>query len=128
MLFTKKRNFVKLIDFGFANFCRHKHIDLHETKGTPYYISPEVLKGNYDERCDLWSMGVVAFYLLSGKFPFMAPTNEKLKALILTCDYEFDEEWQGVSLAAKKFIRGLIEPNLAKRLTCEQALQHPWIQ
>ena len=73
-------------------------------------------------------MGVVAFYLLSGKFPFMAPTNEKLKALILTCDYEFDEEWQGVSLAAKKFIRGLIEPNLAKRLTCEQALQHPWIQ
>ena len=86
-------------------------------------MSPEVLKGNYDKRCDLWSLGVVVYYLLCGKFPFMASTNEELERLILSCDYEFGEkEWNGVSLQAKKFIKSLIEPNVTKRLTCEEAL------
>ena len=78
MLFANKnRKFVKLIDFGFSKFCSMKaNASLHETKGTPYYISPEVLRGNYDERTDLWSIGVVTYYLLSGKFPFLAPDEE----------------------------------------------------
>ena len=78
MLFAiKNRKFVKLIDFGFSKFCTMKaNASLHETKGTPYYISPEVLRGNYDERTDLWSIGVVTYYLLSGKLPFLAPDEE----------------------------------------------------
>ena len=94
MLFaTKNKKFVKLIDFGFSKFCERKvKGSLNETKGTPYYISPEVLQGTYDERTDLWSMGVVTYYLLSGKFPFLAQSEEKLTELILTCDYDFDGE------------------------------------
>ena len=50
-------------------------------------------------------MGVVTYYLLSGKFPFLAQSEEELVELILTCDYDFDGElWQGVSRDAKKFI------------------------
>ena len=116
---NRNRNFVKLIDFGFSKFCTRKTKgSLHETKGTPYYISPEVLQGNYDERTDLWSIGVVTYHLLSGKFPFMAADEDQLAEKILSCDYGFDGEvWTGVSREAKKFIEQLIEPNIERRLT-----------
>ena len=132
----KNRSFVKLIDFGFAKFCRQSsvtssdhHLSMTETKGTPCYMSPEVLKGKYDKRCDLWSIGVITFYLLAGKLPFRANTEEQLNTLIKSTDYDFEErDWAGLSLQSKQFIRGLIEPNVQTRMTCDQALAHPWIQ
>ena len=94
-MFVKDKKFVKLIDFGFANFYQNSNEGdqdyLHETKGTPYFISPEVYRGTYDKRCDLWSMGVVTFFLLSGTYPFLAPNPEELKVKVLSCDYEFDD-------------------------------------
>lgn len=79
-------------------------------------MSPEVLEGSYDKRCDLWSMGVVAYRLLTGEFPFTAATEEELEEKILSCDYVSPE---GVSRSAKAFIEGLIEPNVERRMTCE---------
>lgn len=70
MLFDKHKNNVKLIDFGFANFCKTEEGEesrMDEFKGTPYYIAPEVIDGDYDKRADLWSLGVVTYVLLSGK-------------------------------------------------------------
>ena len=78
MLFSHNKKFVKLIDFGFANFCQKK-TGLTEVMGTPLYMSPEVLRGKYDKSCDLWSMGVVTYYLLIGKFPFVAPSEDQLE-------------------------------------------------
>ena len=99
IMFVKDKKFVKLIDFGFANFYQNVSStneddggSLHETKGTPYFISPEVFRGTYDKRCDLWSMGVVTFFLLSGTYPFLAPNPEELQVKILSCDYDFDEQ------------------------------------
>lgn len=110
ILLGKNKKFVKLIDFGFANICLSdvKRLSLTsqashgqiftETKGTPYYMSPEVYRGNYDKRCDLWSMGVITYFILSGKMPFMASNEEQLEVLIKSCDYDFDDEvWAGVS-------------------------------
>jgi len=43
---------------------------MHDSIGTPYYIAPEVLDGKYTHKCDIWSVGVIAFLMLSGNPPF----------------------------------------------------------
>ena len=66
---------IKLIDFGTSQvFAEGEKMEL--VLGTPYYIAPEVLHGNYDEKCDIWSIGVILFILLSGTAPFNAPDDE----------------------------------------------------
>ena len=62
---------LKLIDFGFG--CRFTGALPMRTKcGTPYTTAPEVIRERYDERCDVWSVGVVLYIMLSGKRPFEA--------------------------------------------------------
>lgn len=66
---------IKLIDFGTSQvFNEEEKMEL--VLGTPYYIAPEVLHGQYDEKCDIWSIGVILFILLSGTAPFNAPDDE----------------------------------------------------
>lgn len=62
-------NTLKIIDFG-TSIMRKEHEQLTNTHGTSYYIAPEVLKKKYNEKCDVWSIGVILFILLSGKPPF----------------------------------------------------------
>ena len=124
ILLCQNQEFVKLIDFGFAKLLKKR--ELKQTLGTPYYMAPEVIEGVYDLRCDLWSIGVITFEMLSGKLPFMAKTNEALEEKILSCDYDIDQ-LTGVSRDAKKFIESLIEKDMDMRMTCEEALNHSWI-
>ena len=92
-------------------------------------MAPEVLDGNYDETCDMWSIGVITYCLLCGYPPFNAETDLQLFRKIKSCDYEFyDPEWSTVSLNAKDFINQLLQPNPKKRMTPEQALNHNWIK
>ena len=63
---------LKLIDFGLS-----KHYDSHETfhqmVGSAYYIAPEVVTGSYDQRCDIWSLGVICYILLTGtRTPYLS--------------------------------------------------------
>jgi calcium-dependent protein kinase len=69
LLDTKKGDIVKVIDFGTSQVFDNSE-KMHQTYGTPYYIAPEVLKQEYNEKCDLWSIGVILFVLLCGYPPF----------------------------------------------------------
>lgn len=85
---------LKIIDFGLSeNFSQKKR--LKEKHGTSYYVSPEVLKGNYDERCDIWSCGVLLYVMLIGNFPFYSDIegdDDIIYNKILKLDYSFDNK------------------------------------
>ena len=69
LLDSKNNNQIKVIDFGTAQkFDPNKK--MNQTYGTAYYIAPEVLNGDYTEKCDIWSIGVILYILLAGRPPF----------------------------------------------------------
>lgn len=61
---------IKIIDFGLSSKFAENAIPMHSIVGTPYYVAPEVLRKNYGKECDIWSLGVILYILLSGYPPF----------------------------------------------------------
>ena len=97
--------------------------------GSPYYIAPEVFLQNYNQKIDIWSMGVVLYIMLSGKVPF--PGNSELEIIgnVIKGEYHFKHEpFNAHSKAAKDFLQCLIVKDVSLRYTAEQAFAHEWIQ
>lgn len=83
----------------------------------------------YGKACDYWSIGVVAFILLSGTPPFYEEDNFALFEQIKSCKYDFEvETWDNVSAEAKDFVSKILVPDPNVRLTCQQMMEHPWMQ
>ena len=80
---------LKVIDFGTSKIFNQDEM-MNERFGTPHYIAPEVLKGHYNEKCDLWSAGIILFILLSGNPPFHAKTKEGILKKIKNGTYSLD--------------------------------------
>ena len=120
---------VKIIDFGLSQ--RHnENVDrpMSSIVGTPYYIAPEVLRKRYDRSCDLWSVGVIAYILLSGYPPFNGTTNGETHESVLRGRYEFHaEDWKDIGPEAMDFVRRLLQMDPRRRMTAQQALIHPWM-
>jgi len=124
---NKQYDQIKLIDFGTAKkFDPSKKIK--EQIGTPYYIAPEILNGQYGKECDLWSLGVITFILLSGIPPFNGSSDAEIMSAIRKGKFNFNHKsFQTVSETAKDFITKLLNLDVTRRLTAQQALQHKWI-
>jgi calcium-dependent protein kinase len=82
---------IKVIDFGTALFYSPE-TRINETLGTPYYIAPEVLVGNYTEKCDMWSIGVIMFIMLSGTPPFNGHTDEEIMNAVKKGAFKFSSK------------------------------------
>jgi calcium/calmodulin-dependent protein kinase I len=119
---------VKLADFGFATIARKN--TLTRGCGTLDYVAPEILKHeSYGKPVDMWSIGVIAYILLSGHVPFLGATDKEEMENIKSCNYEFDFlTWGYVSEQAKDFVKKLLVIDSSVRYTVEEALADPWIR
>ena len=125
---TEEDSPIKIIDFGLAR----KHFDVEPPMttvvGTPYYIAPDVLRKKYDKSCDLWSVGVIAYIILCGYPPFNGADNSEVYDAVRRGRYTFpSSDWKYTSRESRDFIRRLLQKDPKKRMTVEQALNHPWI-
>lgn len=119
---------LKLIDFGLATHYTPGR-RLSRVVGSSLYVAPEVLKKSYTESCDLWSLGVIAYILLSGVPPFYGKDDEAIRAAIVKGDYAFPREcFRDVSHEAVNFVGSLVEYDFEKRYTTGHALMHPWLR
>ena len=127
MQFNETKNFeLKLIDFGASKiFTKYKR-NFEDTVGTLYYCSPEVLKNNYDFKCDIWSCGVTMYILLTGDIPFKGNNEEEIMKSILNdkLDFENNIKLKNISDDAKDLIKKCFIYNSNKRISAKEALNH----
>uniref|UniRef100_H3CH65 Myosin, light chain kinase 5 n=1 Tax=Tetraodon nigroviridis TaxID=99883 RepID=H3CH65_TETNG len=119
---------IKIIDFGLASKLEDNK-PLMVMHGTPEFVAPEVI--SYEPvglETDMWSIGVICFILLSGECPFQGNSDAETLVLVTAASYEYDEEsFEDISEQAKDFIQSLLKKDRRCRLSCTEALLHPWM-
>ena len=124
---SEYENPIKVIDFGLSQVISPDR-KLKTKVGTAYYVSPEILRGSYTEKCDIWSAGVILYIFLSGSPPFNGPNDSDIFQKIAEMKYDFPEKkWQNISNEAKDLISHMIAPE-NERYNARQVLDHPWFQ
>lgn len=121
---------IKLIDFGVSKHAAPgKMMSTMNATGTRAYTAPEVFQSFYNNKCDIWSLGVITFILLVDYMPFYG--NEvQMKAMIMRGNPMNNgpkHRWNECSSEAKQFVNSMLKLSPVDRISAEQALQHPWI-
>ncbi|XP_009577244.1 PREDICTED: myosin light chain kinase 2, skeletal/cardiac muscle-like, partial [Fulmarus glacialis] len=125
---NRAANQIKIIDFGLARRYKPRE-KLRVNFGTPEFLAPEVVNYEFVSfPTDMWSVGVIAYMLLSGLSPFLGDDDNETLNNILSCSWDFeDEEFRGVSDQAKDFISKLLIKEKCWRISATAALKHPWL-
>ena len=90
--------------------------------GSKLYMAPEILLGEpHGIQCDIWSMGIIVFRMLSGTFPF---SLRNIDDAIVNQPLVFLND--KITPLAMNLISGLLDKSYSSRLTAGQALNHPW--
>jgi serine/threonine protein kinase len=125
---------LKITDFGLAKFMVHDSLTsetatMKSIVGTMGYMAPEILNNEpYDNKVDLWSLGVLLYVLLCGYPPFYDPTPAGLFWAIRNGSYVFAEPyWNNISKEAKFVVFRLLTVDPETRMTIDELLEHPWI-
>ena len=119
--------YIKICDFGSSKWFQ-EGINEKSLIGSPYYIAPEVLDRNYNEKCDLWSCGVIMYILLSGKVPFNGKSNNEIFENIKKGYFDIENGiWKKISKNAKDLICKLLDKDVNKRINANDALMHKWL-
>jgi len=124
---------IKVIDWGVGHDFGERR--MRHLAGTLRYCAPEVMQAesflrrlsSYTAACDMWSVGVVLYAMLSGRLPFSGKQKELLKKMKKEQYSMAGKVWQSRSQDAKDLIQGLLKADPNVRFSPKDILQHPWI-
>ncbi|KAF8370034.1 hypothetical protein HHK36_031932 [Tetracentron sinense] len=118
---------MKVADFGLAVRISNGQ-RLSGVAGSPAYVAPEVLTGDYSEKVDIWSAGVLLHALLVGVLPFQGDSLEAFFEAIKNVKLDFHSGiWESVSQPARDLIGRMLTRDVSERITADEVLSHPWI-
>ena len=123
-LIDEIKNPIKIIEFGSSQINKQEFNSRLETN---YFVPPEILEGNYTEKCDIWSAGVLLYILLSGNPPFNGSNEIEVYKKILGKKFEFTKEFDNVSREVKDLIKHMIAPE-NERYSASKILADPWFK
>lgn len=121
-----EQNVVKITDFGMATNFTPGESNLKMLCGTPEYLAPEVVYGRYNEKCDIWSCGIILYEVLRDELPFDAESPSETIWLARVNRLPLD--WEHSSEDVKALLRSLCRKDPQARLSAEQAMQSIWLQ
>ncbi|KAK3286670.1 hypothetical protein CYMTET_5779 [Cymbomonas tetramitiformis] len=118
---------IKLIDFGLSKKFK-RGSTLHDFVGTPYTLAPEVMLEDYNEKADMWSLGVITYIMLTNRRPFPA-LDDSLYDQIDSCEYDIDGPWNSLKLSdnSKEFVKSLLTRDPKARPSAHDALKMPFL-
>ena len=130
MIITKKEDnniIITIMDFGFSKIVS-KEEKLMEGLGTLYYAAPELIQNlPYNLEVDIWSLGVIIYYMFTGCYPFSGKNEDEIEEKILEENVEFkDGEWEKISDKVKDLIKKCLEKNPEERINIKEFICHPW--
>lgn len=118
---------LKVIDWGTAKLVQPNE-KLNEKTGSMYYIAPEVLSGKYDEKCDVWSCGVILYMLITGQPPFGGDSQEEVFKNIKKGKFDIElPEFDAVSEDLKILLKLMLTIDCKKRPSALELINMPWL-
>lgn len=126
---------IRIADFKSARSFK-KSKKLNKKVGNPYYIAPEVLKRRYNEKCDLWSCGIIMYILLTGKPPFSGNSDKEVLDKVEAGTFEFfgiyyifiylDNDFFDNTHECRALLKDLLRVDPVKRVSAVDAIKHKW--
>lgn len=124
---------VKVIDFGLSELFRPDQESSTTVAGTAFYMAPEIFRPPFNHKCDVWSCGVITFFLLSGFLPYFGATVAEVKSNVLYRRLQWPNTFAGSNCSldipddAKDLVERMLDRDAKSRPDASQALHHSWL-